>query len=98
MAVVVLPEGEEHQPGLVFLDRVLWLAGGVDPGMPAAARVARRRVLVAEVAFFGHDPRAELEEAPGNVDVAGLVHGGHGERGVARPHIAISGAGEADYV
>src|SRR5207248_10952597 len=96
MAIVVLPEGEENQAGLVLLNRVLRLAGGIHPRMPAAARIARRRVLVAEVAVLGHDPRAELEEAPGYVDVAGLVHGVDGQRGVARPHIAIGVAGELD--
>src|SRR5207245_3348751 len=89
MAIIVLPEGEEDQAGLVLLDRVLRLAGGIDPGMPAAARIARRRVLVAEIAILGHDPRAELEEPPGYVDIAGLVHGVDGERGGARPASAV---------
>src|SRR5439155_13543832 len=89
MAVVVLPQREENQPRLVLLDRILRFAAGIHPWMPAAARIAGRRVFVPEVSLPRDDPGAELEEAPRQVDVPGLVHRIDGEGGVPRPHIAI---------
>src|SRR5260370_36420909 len=82
MAIVVLPEGEEDQPALVLLDRILRFSRGVDPGMPAAPGVAGGRVLVPEVALPGDDPGAELEEPPGDVDITGLIHGVDRQRGI----------------
>ena len=98
MAVIVLPERKEHQPGLVFLDRVLRLSGGIDPGVPAASRVAGWGVFVPKVALLGDDARAELEESARNVDVPRLVHGVDRQGGVAWPHVAIGVAGEFDDV
>src|SRR5207237_3766141 len=93
-----LPQCEEDQSRLVLLDRVLRFAGWIHPRMPAATRIASRRVLVPKVALPGDDSGAELEEAPRQVDVASLVHGINGEGGVARPHIAIGVTGELDDV
>src|SRR5437764_14516147 len=75
MPVVVLPERKENQPCLVLLDRILRFAGGIHPGMPAAAGITGRRVFVPEVSLSGDDPGAELEEASWQVNGPGLAPG-----------------------
>ena len=96
VGLVVVPEAEQDQAGLVLLDRVLRVAGLVDPRVPAAARLAGGRVLVAEVTFLGEQPGAEGEELARHFHVSRLVHRVGDHRAVPRPHIAIGVARELD--
>jgi hypothetical protein len=94
----VLPERIDDKGRLVLLNRQLWVAVGVHPGMPATAERAAWRVLVHQVAAIRHRAGAEVEEGVGEVAIARMAHDICHQRAVARPHIVIAVAREVPHV
>ena len=84
----MLPEGPEDEGSLVLLDRQLLSAISV-PGQPARGQRPVRVVLVEKIPFWGQRPGAELEELPGQVDVAGKCQSTGDQRPIARPDVAV---------